>query len=147
MAIDDLYDRDFYVWTQKQAAALRAAANAGGRSSAVEWERLAEEVEDLGKSEFREAASHVSLIMEHMLKLEWSRRDEPRGGWRAEIIRFRANLERVLTPTLRAKVEAELEKLHVTAAKAAAASFEPDAPRDETLRWTLDVVLGDRAGG
>ena len=44
MAISDLYDQDFYVWTQEQAAALRAAAKAGGRSNAVDWERVAEEI-------------------------------------------------------------------------------------------------------
>ncbi len=68
MAIDDLYERDFYVWTQEQAAALRAAAKAGGRSNAVEWERLAEEVEDLGKRDLREARSYIALIIEQMLK-------------------------------------------------------------------------------
>lgn len=146
MAIDDLYERDFYVWTQEQAAALRAAAKAGGRSNAVEWERLAEEVEDLGKSEYREAASFVTRIIEHLYKLAWTQREEPKGGWRAEIIRFQGDLELVLTPSLRAKVEAALEKLHRTAAKAASASFdthEPDAARDESLRWTLDEVMGE----
>ncbi|KAF0178091.1 MAG: DUF29 domain-containing protein [Hyphomonadaceae bacterium] len=148
MAIDDLYDRDFYVWTQEQAAALRAAAKAGGRSNAVEWERVAEEVEDLGKRDLREASSYVALIIEHMLKLAWTRREEPKGGWRAEIIRFQGVLELVMTATLRAKIEADMERLHRIATRDAKASFdvhEPDTPRDETLRWTLEEVLGDDA--
>ena len=145
MTIDDLYDRDFYVWTQEQAAALRAAGKAGGKSNAIEWERVAEEVEDLGKSEYREAASFVTRVIEHLYKLAWTQREEPKGGWRAEIIRFQGDLQLVLTPTLRAKVGAALEKLHRSAARAASASFdthEPGAPRDETLRWTLEEVLG-----
>lgn len=146
MAIDDLYERDFYVWTQEQAAALRAAGKAGGRSNAVDWDRVAEELEDMGKSDYREVASYVALIAEHLMKLAWSQRAEPKGGWRAEIIRFRATLKRVLTPTLRAKIADELEDLHVTAGKAADASFdtyEPEAPRDLTLRWTLAQILGE----
>lgn len=145
MAIDDLYDRDFYVWTQEQAAALRAAAKAGGRSNAVEWERVAEEVEDLGKRDLREASSYVALIIEHLFKLAWTQREEPKAGWRAEITRFQGVLELILTATLRAKIEADMERLHRIALRDAKASFamnEPDAPRDETLHWTLDEVLG-----
>lgn len=146
MAIDDLYEQDFYVWTQEQAAALRAAAKAGGRSNAVEWERLAEEVEDLGKRDLREASSYVALIIEHLYKLAWTQRDEPKAGWRAEIIRFQGALELVMTAALRAKIEADMERLHRIAARDANASFdmhEPDAARDEALRWTLDEVLGE----
>ena len=39
------YDTDFYTWTQEQAAALRAKDWA-----ALDLERLAEEVEHVGKS-------------------------------------------------------------------------------------------------
>jgi hypothetical protein len=144
MAIGDLYEDDFYVWTQEQAAALRAAAKAGGRSNTVDWERVAEEVEDLGKSEYREVASYVTRIIEHFFKLAWTRREEPKAGWLAEIDLFRLNLEASLTTSLRAKVEADLERLHRIAAKQATISFlqhEPDAPRDETLRWMLGEVL------
>jgi hypothetical protein len=52
MAIDDLHETDFYGWTREQAAARRAAALAGGRSDTVDWERLAEEIEDVGNSEY-----------------------------------------------------------------------------------------------
>jgi len=148
MAIDDLYERDFYIWTQEQAAALRAAAKAGGRSNAVEWERLAEEVEDLGKSEYREVASYVTRILEHLYKLAWTQRDAPKAGWSAEIDVFRLNVEDALTSSLRTKVEADLERLHRIAAKQATVSFlnhEPEAPRDEALRWTLEEVLGEDA--
>ncbi len=144
MVIDDLYDRDFYVWTQEQAAALRAAGKAGGRSNVIDWERVAEEVEDLGKRDLREASSYVALIIEHMLKLAWTRREEPKPGWRAEIIRFQGVLELVMTAALRAKIEADMDRLHRIALRDANAAFdvhEPDAPRDETLRWTLEEVL------
>ncbi|MBI1252015.1 MAG: DUF29 family protein [Alphaproteobacteria bacterium] len=144
MAIDDLYEEDFYLWTQAQAEALRKRG-AGG--NAIDYDRLAEEVADLGKSEFREARSYVARIIEHLFKLAWSQREEPRGGWKAEIVRFRLDAEAAFTPTIRRKVEADLERLHEASAKAVALQFdalEPDAPRDAILRWTLPQILGER---
>jgi hypothetical protein len=44
-----LYDEDFVAWAQEQAAALRAAARAGSNLR-LDWQNLAEEIEDLGKS-------------------------------------------------------------------------------------------------
>jgi hypothetical protein len=147
MAISDLYEQDFYVWTQEQAAALRAAAKAGGRSNAVDWERVAEEVEDLGKRDLREASSYVARILEHFFNLAWSARAEPKPGWRAEVIRFQGQLEQILKASLRAKIAGNMERLHRIALRDAKASFEmhePDAPRDETLRWTLEQTLGEQ---
>lgn len=144
----DLYDEDFYVWTQEQAAALRAAGQAGGRSNAVDWERLAEEVEDLGKRDLREARSYVARIIEHLMKLAWTKREEPKAGWRAEIVRFRGVLEDVLTASLLNAIETDLERLHQRALRDALASFdmhEPDASRDESLRWSLSEILGEGA--
>ena len=44
----ELYERDYYTWTQEQARALRDR-----RTEAVDWTNVAEEIEDLGKSERR----------------------------------------------------------------------------------------------
>ena len=142
----DLYDSDFYLWTQAQADALRAAGKGQRGSNAVEWERVAEEVEDLGKSDLREVRSYVTRIIEHLFKLAWSRNADPRSGWEAEIARFRGELEDTLSESLRRLVEEDLEKLHVRAAKVATKSFEgvePDAPTDVSLRWSLPQILGE----
>jgi hypothetical protein len=40
----NLYDRDFFLWTQKQSAALRGAK---GSNLPLDWENLAEEIESL----------------------------------------------------------------------------------------------------
>ena len=146
MAVDDLYERDFFLWTQAQAEALRAAGQGRRGSNAVEWERVAEEVEDLGRSDLREARSYTALIIEHLYKLAWSQMTAPRGGWQAEIVRFRGTLEDVLTVSLRREVEADLEKLHLRALKAAEKAFEidePQAARDASMRWTFGQILGE----
>ena len=50
----DLYDEDFYAWTQQQAEALRTHFKGDNR---LDVEHLAEEVEDLGKSELQAVES------------------------------------------------------------------------------------------
>lgn len=142
--VDDLYDTDFLLWTQEQAAALRAAAKAGGKSNAVEWERIAEEIEDMGESEYREAASLVARIIEHFYKLAWSQREEPKVGWTTEIDVFRLQLAGVLTTTLKAKLDDDLDRLHRLGAKQAEVSFlthEPNTARDPSLRWDLTRLI------
>jgi sugar (pentulose or hexulose) kinase len=62
----DLYGRDFVRWAEAQAAALRAAARAGAILP-LDWEHLAEEVEDLAQSQRRELRSRLGTILEHLL--------------------------------------------------------------------------------
>lgn len=144
---DDLYERDFYLWTQAQAEALRAEAQrrAGG-SNAVDWARVAEEIEDMGARDLRECLSRVAVILEHLFKLAWSHRSEPRGGWRATIRIQRRELLEVMTATLRPKTAAALERLHASAAEAASDAFDTDetgVPKDLSLRWTFEQILGE----
>lgn len=141
MAIDDLYERDFYLWTQAQAEALRRRS-----ANALDYDVLAEEVEDMGRSAKNAAMSHATRAIEHLFKLAWTQREEPKGGWRREVLVQRKDCKRELTPTIRKLVSDSLEELHVDAAEIASASFaayEPDAPRDATLRWTLAQILGE----
>jgi uncharacterized membrane protein YqiK len=138
----DLYDRDFYLWTQAQAEALRQRGQAG----ALEWDRLAEEIEDMGKSDLRECYSRVETIIEHLFKLAWSQSAEPGAGWEETILRERGALEFVLSKSLRTRVEESLEARFQRAIRFAERSFqanEPSAERDLTLRWTLVQILGE----
>jgi hypothetical protein len=142
-----LYDDDFYLWTQDQAAALRAAAaRAGDRANAIDWELLAGEVEDLGGSQLRACLSRASTIIEHLYKLAWSSFEAPRSGWRNTIRTQRRDLGFALTPSIRRLLEARLEELHVQAGSLAAAAFADDEPQsdvDRSGRWTLGQILGE----
>ena len=146
MADGDLYDRDFYAWTKAQAEALRARESA---SNTLDYENLAEEVESLGRSDFRESCSRIRVILLHLWKLETSPREEPRAGWRRTIRAQRNDLADVLTASLRQDVEAALEVQHQRAAKEAAdalADEEPEASAiDGNRRWTLAQILGEES--
>lgn len=97
-----LYDDDFYAWTQEQAAALRGLPATSNRLDA---ELLAEEIEDLGRSEVRSAQSLCEHIIEHLLKLEYSGLIEPADHWRHEITEWRLQLEKTLTRSIVAKLD------------------------------------------
>jgi hypothetical protein len=58
-----LYDRDFALWIETQAAALRA-----GDVGALDLENLVEELEGLTKRDERALGSRLKRIMAHMLK-------------------------------------------------------------------------------
>jgi Domain of unknown function DUF29 len=108
---DSLYERDFFLWTQEQAEALRRAAREGSNLP-LDWENLAEEIESLGNSDKREILSLLEILVEHLLKLAASPADLPRQQWRKEIRAFRRKLNRILqdSPTLRARVPEFLQE-------------------------------------
>jgi hypothetical protein len=144
----ELYDEDFYAWTQAQAKALRTHFRGDNR---LDVEHLAEEVEDLGKSELQGVESFVEQIIAHLLKLDYSGQAAPRSHWRAEILNFRQNIKRKITPSIRRKVERGLDELYYGGRQIAAAGalvHEPDlirrlpksCPYDWDTIWHRDVL-------
>lgn len=143
--LSDLYNEDFVRWTQQQAALLREQ---GGSIRGLDAARLAEEVEDLGKAEINTCVSLAGLILQHFYYLNWVREERPKGHWRSEIQVYRFTINRSLTPTIRAQIEAELGDLHALAAEAARQHFQtrdPEAPTPSDMRWSLAEILGETA--
>jgi hypothetical protein len=100
--INTLYDDDFYAWTQQQAAVLRGLP---ATSNQLDAGLVAEEIEDLGRSEVRAAQSLCEHIIEHFLKLEYSGLTEPADHWRDEIVEWRLQLDKTLTRSIIAKLD------------------------------------------
>jgi hypothetical protein len=86
-------------------------------------EHVAEEIEDLGKSERDAVRSQIRRIIEYLLKLAYSPAVQPRFDWMHSISDARAALEDKMSPTLRRDVEATLERLYAQAARNATLSF------------------------
>ena len=103
------YDDDFFAWTQHQAMVLRTMAVADNR---FDRENLAEEIEDLGRSERDAVRSQIRRIIEHFLKLAYSPAQQPRFDWMASIAGARAALGDKISATLRQDAEAMLTKLY-----------------------------------
>ncbi len=96
-AARDLYEDDFYAWTQDQAARLRAFAG----DNRFDAERVAEEIEDLGRAARNATQSNIERCLEHLLKLAASPAEAPRGAWRREARTFAKNARRNFSPAMR----------------------------------------------
>lgn len=116
---DRLYHDDRYAWLQEQAAILRRLARSPVASD-LDLDHLAEEIEDLGKSERRAVRSQMRRLLEHLLKLEHSAAAEPGAGWHRSVLDARIDLADDLTPALRREVEADLAGLYAAAREQAA---------------------------
>jgi len=131
------YDKDVILWSQEQARLLRA-----GRFSELDIEHLADEIEDVGKSEKRELASRMAVLLAHLLK--WSRQPEHRTNtWRATINDQRKRIALAIkeTPSLKTvmrdrdwQVGVWLDAL--AEARKETRLAEEDLP--EACPWTMD---------
>ena len=104
----DHYEEDFIGWTEEQARMLRAAGAGQRTNLALDWEHLAEEIEDAGRTYRRALASHVIVVIEHLLKLAFSPATEPRRGWMESVNSARDEIDTWLTtePGLRPRLPA-----------------------------------------
>jgi hypothetical protein len=142
------YDIDLALWAASQARALRDAGHAG-TNLPIDWENVAEEIEALGKSQAREVASLISIILVHLMKLHASPATEPRAGWHETIAQQRSDIERVLadSPSLRRTipdvVRNESGKAKRVAALALAGHGEQAKIAIGTVHYTEDQVMSD----
>ena len=74
-----LYERDFHAWTEQQTACLENRS-----TEELDWSHVAEEVRDMGISQRKALQSHLTVLMIHLLKLRYSRAEDPGRKWRHE---------------------------------------------------------------
>jgi Domain of unknown function DUF29 len=146
----DLYEADFFAWTRCQAKELRRFARTRPNLP-LDLEHLAEEIADLGKEQRNALRSWTIRIIEHLLLLDHSPAEEPRRGWRREIMTFRDDIEDRLTATLRRDLERQLPRLYGKARRRAVLDLELyDADLGSRLPtdcpYTLEQILGEDAG-
>ena len=73
------YNKDIIAWANEQAALIRA-----GRFELLDLEHIAEEIEDVGKSEQRELENRMAVLIAHLLK--WQYQPTHRGAsWQRTI--------------------------------------------------------------
>jgi Domain of unknown function DUF29 len=119
-----LYEEDFVRWTEEQSRALREASQSGV-NLLLDWENLAEEIDDLGRSVRRELRSRLGVIVEYLMKLQHSPAIDPRGGWMDTINRERLNIEDLLedSPSLKRELPSIIEQLKPRVARLASSSL------------------------
>jgi hypothetical protein len=94
------YDTDVVAWAKEQSQLLRS-----GHFADLDIEHIADEIESVGKSEQRELASRMAVLLAHLLK--WEFQPDHRGSsWEATIHTQRNSIERRIrkTPSLKASL-------------------------------------------
>ena len=88
--MSNLYEMDFYAWTQEQAELLRHQD-----WQKLDLENLIEEVESLGKQQRQELRNRLSILIGHLLKWEYQRERRSRS-WLATIRVQRRDILRLI---------------------------------------------------
>jgi uncharacterized protein DUF29 len=142
-----LYDQDFYAWTQAQAALLRK-----GAVQDLDLEHLLEEIEDMGHSQRDALASHLLVLLTHLLKLAVAARERPADlvragrGWRTTCRTQRRLLAKRLrrNPSLRPTVPEECAEAYVIARDEAATALDVDeAVVPAQCPWTPEQIIDE----
>ena len=137
------YDADVILWSKQQARLLRA-----GRFAELDIVHLADEIEDVGKSEKREFVSRMGVLLAHLLK--WSRQPTKRSpSWRSTIVDQRKRVALAIrgTPSLRAVMRDPDWREDIWLDARAQARKETGLGEDELpASLSLDDGSGDRSG-
>jgi Domain of unknown function DUF29 len=147
-APDQLYEADFYAWTRQQALALRRLARTRPNLP-LDLEHIAEEIQDLGKSERDTVYSLAQRVIEHFLLIEHSPATDQRLHWADEIDTFRDQMKRKLSPTIRRQLKRDLGEVYADGQRIVARKMgrygeeQAAAALPARCPYTLEQVLGD----
>jgi hypothetical protein len=135
-----LYETDFYGWTQQQAKALE-----NQQILDLDWHNLQEEIQALGRQEYRELVNRLSVLIGHLLK--WQYQSEKRSrSWFLTIREQRRAIQRHLrhNPSLKSRLEDAI--IDGYEAGVDLALRETDLPLStflETSPYSFDQLLND----
>jgi Domain of unknown function DUF29 len=140
----ELYERDYYTWTQEQARALREH-----RIEELDWANVAEEIEDLGKREKRALRSQLIRLLGHLIKFAYAREVmwvNNNRGWELSIrgARREALIYLNENPGLRPHVHQIFQSAYGSARLEVMKTLRlPDSAIPEAPPWTLDEITDD----
>lgn len=132
------YEQDIVAWANEQAGFIRA-----GRFDLLDLENIAEEIEDVGKSEKRELASRMTVLIIHLLK--WQFQAARRGtSWQRTIKEQRKAIasEILDTPSLKTTLRDANWQQRVWSDSVAKAIEETGLDTFPDLNpWTFEEIL------
>jgi len=134
-----LYDQDFYLWTQHQAALL-----AEQRFAELDLENLIEEVDSIGRNERIQLSKHLTRLLEHLLKWRYTfpEQTQDKDGWIDTIGQARTAIELIIeaSPSLKSYLSETLARSYQWATRL----NRPIRHRfPEQCPWTIEQVLDD----
>lgn len=141
MSASNLYEADFYAWTQEQVALLRSQ-----QWQQIDLFNLIEEIESLGKQQRQELRNRLSMLIGHLLKWEYQPRYRSRS-WLATLRVQRRDTLRLLkdNPSLKPYLDDAFQEAYENARDLAMG--ETDLPEEifpHSCPYSLKGVLDDR---
>ncbi|WP_199316984.1 DUF29 domain-containing protein [Chroococcidiopsis sp [FACHB-1243]] len=139
--MQNLYETDFYAWTQEQVNLLRHH-----QWSQLDLPNLIEEIESLGRQQRAELRNRLSVLIGHLLKWEYQP-DRRSRSWLNTIRIQRIDTLELLeeNPSLQPYLQEALQKAYPKAI--ALASGETNLPIKtfpQDCLYTLEDILSDR---
>jgi hypothetical protein len=137
----NLYETDFYAWTQKQVELLR-----NNQWHQLDVPHLIEEIESLGKQQRQELRNRLAVLIGHLLKWEYQPQNRSRS-WLATIRVQRRDITRLLkdNPSLAPYLEEALQEAYENARDLAMGETDlPETTFPTQCSYSLSEVLGDR---
>ena len=138
----DLYGADILLWAEHQADALRRRA-----SNEIDWENVAEEIEDVGRNQLRAVASHLVQALLHDLKAEAWPLARDVAHWRAEARGHRDDAREAYSPSMKDRPELQVDRLYRRALRRMPDTNDGEEPLPvpDACPVTLDELLAPDA--
>ncbi len=146
--MNDLYDQDIVLWSERQAELLRRHA-AGERvnSAGLDWPNIIEEIESVGNEQRFAVESLLIQALAHALKIQAWPEARDADHWRMEARLFREQARRRFVPSMRQRIDAA--DLYDSARRVLLRRMDgqPPLPVPETCPDTLDQLLSGEPCG
>lgn len=132
------YEQDFYLWLSDNVKLLRE-----GRLSEIDIENIAEELDAMSKSQYRELINRLRILFAHLLK--WKFQPNHRSNsWKATIIEQRNQIQQLLkiSPSLKDKMDEKIIQAYTDAIEFASLETGiPESDFPQTCQYALDQAL------
>lgn len=141
MSALNLYETDFYAWTQEQATLLR-----NQQWSRIDLPNLIEEIESLGKQQRQELRNRLSVLIGHLLKWEYQPQSRSRS-WLATLRIQRLDTAELLedNPSLKPYLEEALRKAYLKGVELAVGETDlPSRTFPTECPYNLAEILDNR---
>ncbi|MCC5615803.1 DUF29 domain-containing protein [Nostoc sp. CHAB 5836] len=137
----NLYENDFYTWTQEQANLLRYH-----QWNQLDLLNLIEEIESLGRKERQELRNRLSILIGYLLKWEYQPKQRSRS-WLATIRVERREILRLLSenPSLKPYLEEALQESYQNSRDLASGETNlPLSTFPQQCLYLFEEILSDR---
>ncbi|TVP65503.1 MAG: DUF29 domain-containing protein [Nodularia sp. (in: Bacteria)] len=120
------HENDFYAWTAEQVNLLKTR-----QLDQIDWQNIADEIEDMGRSEKRQLENRLEILIMHLLKWQFQPNLRSRS-WQLTIKEQRLRLEKLLqkNPSLQPHLTEAIEDVYplasISAEKETGLSLFPD---------------------